>query len=68
MEETKCNCHHLTKKSEDIAKTACHLRELADMIERGQVMIVNMTIKSENRNFKVLSETTEITVLKARGE
>ncbi|CAG9546518.1 hypothetical protein SIP_066 [Escherichia phage vB_Eco_Sip] len=38
------------------------------MIERGQVMIVNMAIKSENRNFKVLSETTEITVLKARGE
>ncbi len=68
MEKNKCNCHHLTKKSEEIAKTACHLRELADMIERGQVMIVNMTIKSENRNFKVLSETTEITVLKARGE
>lgn len=56
------------EKSEEIAKTACHLRELADMIERGQVMIFNMTIKSENRNFKVLSETTEITVLKARGE
>lgn len=58
----------LSEKSEDIAKTACHLRELADMIERGQVMIVNMTIKSENRNFKVLSETTEITILKAGGE
>lgn len=56
------------EKSEEIDKTASHLRELADMIERGQVMIVNMTIKSENRNFKVLSETTEITVLKARGE
>lgn len=56
------------EKSEEIAKTASHLRELADMIERGQVMIVNMTIKSENRNFKVLSETTEITVLKAIGE
>lgn len=56
------------EKREEIAKTASHLRELADMIERGQVMIVNMTIKSENRNFKVLSETTEITVLKARGE
>ena len=56
------------EKSEEIAKTASHLREHADMIERGQVMIVNMTIKSENRNFKVLSETTEITILKARGE
>lgn len=56
------------EKSEEIAKTASYLRDLADMIERGQVMIVNMTIKSENRNFKVLSETTEITVLKARGE
>ncbi|QXV80752.1 putative DNA-binding protein [Escherichia phage JakobBernoulli] len=56
------------EKNEEIAKTASHLRELADMIERGQVMIVNMTIKSENRNFKVLSETTEITILKARGE
>lgn len=56
------------EKSEKIAKTASHLRELADMIERGQVMIVNMTIKSENRNFNVLSETTEITILKARGE
>lgn len=57
------------EKSEEIAKkTASHLLELADMIERGQVMIVNMTIKSENRNFNVLSETTEIAILKARGE
>lgn len=56
------------KSEEKIDKTASHLRELADMIERGQVMIVNMTIKSENRIFNVLSETTEITILKARGE